>query len=45
MPTQTTNETHADIGPILRTGDEQPVRELAVKRRVSLGFTNDCSSH
>jgi hypothetical protein len=32
MPTQTTNETHADIGPLLPTDDQQQVRELAVKQ-------------
>ena len=32
MATQTTTEKHADIGPILRTGDEQQVRQLAVKQ-------------
>jgi hypothetical protein len=32
MPTQTTNDKHADIDPILAGGDEQQVRERAVKQ-------------
>src|SRR5271165_1830989 len=32
MPTQTANEKQANIGPVLRPGDEQQVRELAVKQ-------------